>query len=118
MIQLGKEKAKEFLRARTPFVFNATNITSEMRSKWISLFVEYGARVRLIYLEVPYATLLKQNHNRNYKVPEAVIQKMISKLEIPTPQEAQPQKTFNTSCKHSRNCDIRFFFPNEKDIGC
>lgn len=88
VIQIGKEKAKEYLRAHESFIFNATNITSDMRSKWISLFVEYGARVKIIYLEVPYKTLLKQNHNREYKVPEPVIHKMISKLEIPNFAEA------------------------------
>ncbi len=88
VIQLGKEQAKVFMRARESFVFNATNITTEMRGKWISLFVDYGARVRIIYVEVPYKKLLKQNHNRDHKVPEAVIHKMISKLEIPIPNEA------------------------------
>lgn len=88
VIQLGKEQAKVFMRARESFVFNATNITTEMRGKWISLFVDYGAKVKLIYVEVPYKTLLKQNHNREHKVPEAVIHKMISKLEIPVPNEA------------------------------
>jgi len=88
VIQLGKEKAKVHMRLKENFVFNATNITSDMRSKWISLFLEYGARVRIIYLEVPYASLMKQNHNREHKVPEKVINRMISKLEIPTYNEA------------------------------
>lgn len=88
VIQLGKEQAKVYMRARESFVFNATNITKDMRSKWISLFVDYGARVKIIYLEVPYKTLLKQNHNRDHKVPENVIHKMIGKLEVPNPSEA------------------------------
>lgn len=88
VIQLGKEKAKEFMRVRQSFVFNATNITGDMRGKWISLFTDYGGRVKIIYLEVPYKQLISQNHNREHKVPEAVIDKMISKLEIPSPREA------------------------------
>ncbi len=88
VIQLGKEKAKELMRAKQSFVFNATNITRDLRSKWIALFTDYGARVKIIYLEVPYATLLSQNHHRAYKVPEKVIETMIGKLEIPTPKEA------------------------------
>lgn len=88
VIQLGKEKAKEFMRSKTSFVFNATNITSDMRSKWISLFTGYGARVKIFYIEVPYKILLSQNHNREFKVPEKVITSMIRKLEIPIPKEA------------------------------
>lgn len=88
VIQLGKEKAKEFLRSKTSFVFNATNITKDMRSRWISLFTDYNARVKIVYLEVPYKKLLKQNSNREYAVPRDVIHKMIGKLELPDYREA------------------------------
>lgn len=88
VIQLGKEKAKELMRTRESFVFNATNITSDMRNKWISLFIDYGARVKIIYLEVPYQQLIVQNRNRQYKVPEKIIENMIGKLEVPMPGEA------------------------------
>ncbi len=88
VIQLGKEKAREWMRKRQSFVFNATNITADMRSRWISLFTEYGGRVKIVYLEVPYQKLISQNHNRQYKVPEQVVEKMIGKLEIPAPYEA------------------------------
>lgn len=88
VIQMAKEKAKEWMRLRKSFVFNATNLTRDMRSRWISLFTDYGGRVKIIYLEVPYKQLMKQNHYRPYKVPELVIQRMIRKLEIPSPNEA------------------------------
>lgn len=88
VIQLAKEKAKAFLRAKTSFVFNATNITSEMRGRWINLFTAYKARVKIIYVEVPYQTLKRQNANRVHKVPSSVLDKMIAKLEIPTLKEA------------------------------
>lgn len=88
VVQLGKEQAKVYMRARQSFVFNATNITSDMRSKWISLFTDYGGRVKIIYLEVPYKKLVSQNHNRDYKVPQQVIDRMISKMEVPVPKEA------------------------------
>jgi predicted kinase len=88
VIQLGKEKAKELMRSRQSFVFNATNITSDMRGKWISLFTDYGGRVKIIYLEVPYKQLLSQNHHREHKVPRDVVDKMVGKLEIPGPEEA------------------------------
>ena len=88
VIQFAKEKAKEYMRMKRSFIFNGTNITREMRGSWISLFTEYGARVRIIYLEVPYNILLQQNHNRDYKVPTDVIDKLIGKLEIPTYRES------------------------------
>ena len=88
VIQQGKEKAKVLMRARNSFVFNATNITRDMRSRWISLFMDYGARVKIIYIEVPYQKLLRQNSSRVHQVPVRVIDKMIQKLEVPTIREA------------------------------
>ncbi len=88
VIQEAKEQAKIHLRSRTDFVFNATNITKEMRQKWISLFTDYKAKVQLIYIEVPFKKLKSQNHNRTYKVPFQVIDKMIGRLEIPSFEEA------------------------------
>lgn len=87
-IQMAKEQAREYMRKKASFVFNATNLTRDMRSKWISLFKEYGGKVIIRYIEVPYETLLNQNKNREHVVPEAAIEKMIDKLEIPEYNEA------------------------------
>lgn len=88
VVQLGKEQTKVLLRKMESFVFNATNITADIRSKWISLFMQYGARVTIVYIEVPYKTLLKQNKNRDYVVPENVIDHLLYKLEMPNCSEA------------------------------
>jgi len=53
VIQLGKEQARVYLRAGESFVFNATNLTRDLRGKWTALFADYRARIHLIYLEVP-----------------------------------------------------------------
>lgn len=92
VIQIAKEHCKENLRIKESFVFNATNISKDMRSKWINLFLEYGAKVEIIYIESNYKDLLKQNSNRDYKVPETYIQKMLSKLDIPTYDESHNLK--------------------------
>lgn len=89
VIQFAKEEAKDLLRRRQDFVFNATNITADMRGKWLNLFHDYGARVKIHYIEVPYRQLLAQNHNREFKVPEKVIESLLGKLEIPTYKEAR-----------------------------
>ncbi len=88
VIQKAKETAKVYLRERQPFVLNATNITRSLREIWIDLFVSYGAKVKLVYLEVPYSQLVIQNKNRKYPVPNSVLQRMISKLEVPAIWEA------------------------------
>lgn len=70
------------------FVWNATNITAQMRGQLIDLFESYGGRVTIIYLEVPYKTLMSQNASREAQVPTAVMEKMVSNFEPPTRDEA------------------------------
>lgn len=88
VIQLGKERAKEFMRKKQNFVWNATNITAQMRKQLIELFESYGGKVTIVYVEVPYKTLIKQNNNREEIVPQSVLDKMVSKLEPPVREEA------------------------------
>jgi predicted kinase len=88
VIQLAKERAKEFMRKHENFVWNATNITAQMRGQLIDLFMSYGGKVTIVYVEVPYKTLISQNNNRDAAVPNNVIDKMIGKLEPPVREEA------------------------------
>lgn len=88
VFQEAKERCKKFMRVNESFVFNATNITRDMRGKWINLFHEYNGRVVIEYVEVPYNELIKRNSNRLYKLPEKIINKMVNNLEIPFYDEA------------------------------
>ena len=88
IVQEAKETARKFLRKKESFVWNATNLSSSMRKSLIDLFEEYGARIRIIYLEVPYKKLVKQNMDRKFPLPQKVLDKMISKWEVPQCWEA------------------------------
>jgi predicted kinase len=88
VVQEAKEQCKVFLRKGEPFVWNATNITKQMRAQWIDLFVSYKARVKIIYLECPYKDWVNQNNNREYSVPQAVQLRLLAKLEVPLLYEA------------------------------
>lgn len=94
VIQLAKKRAKELMAKHTNFVWNATNITQQMRGQLIELFEEYGGKVSIVYVEVPYKTLIKQNNNREAIVPQSVIEKMIGKWEPPIREEAYRILTF------------------------
>lgn len=93
VIQLAKERAKEFMRKKQNFVWNATNITKQMRSQLIELFESYGGMVTIVYIEVSYAKLVAQNKNRDAEVPQNVIDRMISKLEPPVIGESYEIQT-------------------------
>jgi predicted kinase len=65
-----------------------------MRSKLISDFEDYGGFVEIIYIEVPYKELIQQNHNREYKVPEKALERLISGLEVPDVTESHSLTVF------------------------
>ena len=92
---LGKEEAKEYLRRRQPFVWNATCITVDIRRQLIDLFESYGASVRIVYLETDMKTQLHRNANREYPVPEEVIGNMLRKLSVPEIHEARKVEWIN-----------------------
>ena len=89
VIASAKEEAKQYLRKKQPFVWNATNISETIRSGQISMFEDYGARVRTVYLETSWQEQLKRNAERAGNVPQSVIEKLLSKLEIPEAFESQ-----------------------------
>jgi putative nucleotidyltransferase with HDIG domain len=88
VIQAAKEQAKEYLRNQTPFIWNATNITLQMREQLIDLMEPYKPTIKIVYIEVPYKKLITQNSNRNFSIPNIAIEKMIDKLEVPRAWEA------------------------------
>lgn len=88
VVQQAKSQAKQYLRSGESFIWNATNITRQLRGQLVDLFAAYGARVKIVYLEVPYPQWQQQNKNRHYSVPDAVMTRMLSKLEIPQADEA------------------------------
>lgn len=88
VIQMAKEMARSYLRRQQNFVWNATNITRQMREQLVSLFATYKAYIKIIYVEVPYRKLIAQNNDRNAVVPNTVIEKLATKLEVPVLSEA------------------------------
>ena len=89
VIHIAQERASNLLRSKQPFVWNATNITPEIRAEQIGLFERYGARVRIAYLETPWETELARNEGRCEKVPQAAIEHLLTKTVPPMPDEAQ-----------------------------
>lgn len=88
VIQAAHERARKYLRVGKDFVWNATNVTRQNRSKILRLLRDYGARIEIVYVEVTPGQLRSQNKNRSDMVPEAVIDHLLRKLEPPQSWEA------------------------------
>lgn len=96
VISTGYEKAREYLRKKQAFVWNATNLTLDTRSKLVSLFERYGAAVHIVYLETGRDERIKRNISRDLYVPESAVDKLTAKTVLPTPDEAQTVEWIST----------------------
>jgi predicted kinase len=88
VVNEGRERARTHLRAQRSFVWNATNLRRDHRERLVSLFTSYGARVRIVYLEVPEPVLRRRNRERESPVPERVLKRMIDNWSVPEVVEA------------------------------
>ena len=88
VVQAARERARALLRQRQPFVWNATSLTA-LRAQQVGLFEDYGARVRVVFLETAWDENLRRNAGRRDAVPEDVIDGMLARLEPPERWEAQ-----------------------------
>ena len=86
---IAREQAKEYLRKHQPFIWNATNITTQMRESLVNLFETYKARVRVIYLETAWGNQRERNRQREHAVPNDVLEDMLGKLVLPEAHEAR-----------------------------
>lgn len=82
------DSAKALLRTKTPFVWNATHLSQQMRDKTLDLLYAYNAEVELVYLERPRLELLRRNDRRDTSLTNKALQAMLVKWELPVPTEA------------------------------
>jgi predicted kinase len=88
VVSKARELAREHLRARRDFVWNATNVSRQIRELSVNLFAAYNARVRIVYVEAPEERLYAQNRERDDSVPAEVIRKLTERWEVPDLTEA------------------------------
>jgi len=88
IVSAARERAREFLRRKQSFVWNATNISRQVREQCINLFAAYNARIRIVYLDIPESKLFEQNSARDEEVPVAVIRGLLDRWEVPDRTEA------------------------------
>jgi predicted kinase len=88
IVQVLRERMREHLRRKEPFVLNTTNLTRQMRQGTIGLCRDYDARVEIVALDRPPDIILRQNRERERTVPERVIRDLALKWEPPSLLEA------------------------------
>lgn len=89
VLQAAQEQARVLLRQKQPFVWNTTGLMKDTRQKQLRLFERYGARVRIVYLETGWTRRAEQNTGRAEPVPESAVCRMLARIALPLPDEAQ-----------------------------
>lgn len=85
---LAVDRARELLRRKAPFVWNATHLSELMRKKTLDLLYSYHAQVELVYLEQPRAELLRRNTRRDTSLSNKTLTGMLHRWDLPLPTEA------------------------------
>jgi predicted kinase len=83
VVSAARERARELLRQGQSFVWNATNLSRQLRRLPLELFARYQARLRIVYLEVAPEVLFEQNRQRERVVPARVMERMLDRWEVP-----------------------------------
>ena len=86
--ELAQARARQLLREKKSFVWNATDLTVLTRQGLVGLFTDYGAAVELVYLETEEAQRKKRNAERSRQVPEEAVSHMLEQLVLPEQREA------------------------------
>lgn len=63
-------------------------MSGRIRAQRTRIFADYGARIRIVYVEVPEPTLRAQNRDRKAAVPAHVLDALLEKWEVPDLTEA------------------------------
>jgi predicted kinase len=88
IVAAARDAAREHLRARRSFAWNATMLSKELRGPLIALGRSYRARVHVVYCETTAGEQARRNRERASPVPAKIIDRMLDRWQIPTPDEA------------------------------
>lgn len=87
-IQNAKEALRQALRDGQDAVWDATMLTRMLRRQIVGIAEDYGARTRILAVELPEKERSARNAARARPVPDEVIAEMLRSWELPTFDEA------------------------------
>jgi predicted kinase len=85
VIQKAYEMGKEYSAAKQSFVWNAMNLTADLRMKLIRKFYAYRPKYKIVYIETSMENILER---RKTDIPAKHLWNMQHSLEMPMITEA------------------------------
>jgi predicted kinase len=83
--QIAYERAKEFCRKKQSFVWNSTNLSSDLRARLTRTLGVYNPYFRIIYVETALNNVFSR---RKEDIKVSVLERMVKQLDIPLSTEA------------------------------
>ncbi len=71
------------MQNRINTIWDATSVGRKLRKRLIDLARQQGARISIVYFDLPLDEVMKRNRKRNRNVPDEVIKKFYNNLEVP-----------------------------------
>lgn len=87
--EAAHKEAIDYLRQKIPFVWNATFLRKDFRQSAIRLCTNYGAKVRMIWLEASLDELRRRNAQRPEPIADSAYDKLFRRMEQPTVLEVE-----------------------------
>lgn len=86
VIQLAKERSKEYCRKKQSFIWNATNISKTTRSALIDMWLPYHPKINIIFIYKNINQVLEDNRQREkeFKISNDKIIHMFEKFQFPS----------------------------------
>jgi predicted kinase len=88
VISAARDMARGYLRVGSPFAWNATNLSDQLRTQVSRLCRDYRARVSIVYVETGAEEQARRNRERSRPVPAAAVARMLARWTVPAPDEA------------------------------
>lgn len=89
IVHAAVDQMRTYLRARQPFVVDATHLSRQMRQRTVDLVRAYGGQVHVHYFEAPRPQVLARNQARDSTLTNAKLLRMVSRWEVPGLEEVE-----------------------------
>ena len=83
LVQYSKLLAKQYLANNEDFVWNATNLSASFRRDLISIFLDYTATVKIVYIERKLSEVFKSNDIRGTSFLIDYVKMKFQTIDIP-----------------------------------
>jgi predicted kinase len=88
VVEAARRAARQHLRRGEPFIWNATNLSRDVRVPLVELCHGYRARVWIVVVEAAPSALHRRNQARTRPVPAAAMDRMLHRWQAPDWTEA------------------------------